>query len=99
MLTWHVFPLGDGLKFCYEPLVQDGYEYYLIFDIADVYGNRFSSEPIPVSPAEAPAIEESVDESLTPWTGGCRQLICEQDGVRISMVTNGPGRDEIIVKP
>ena len=87
VLTWHVFPLGDGLKFCYEPLVQDGYEYYLIFDIADVYGNRFSSEPIPVSPAEAPAIEESVDESLTPWTGGCRQLICEQDGVRISMVT------------
>lgn len=53
-------PVADGLQFTYEPMYDDGGEYFLMFDIMDVQGNQYSSELYPITLEKAPPEAEIV---------------------------------------
>ena len=81
-ILWNEISLADGLNFSYEPIYDDGSNYYLMFDIMDVQGNQYSSELFPITLEEAPPEEE-----IPPTDAGTLEeqslLIREQDGVQI----------------
>lgn len=74
--------IADGLNFTYEPLYDDGNEYFLMFDIMDVQGNWYSSELYPVTLEEKPKEKE-----VTPTDAGVLEessaLIYDREGVQL----------------
>ena len=50
--------LTDGISFTYEPVYDDGFEYFIMFEVSDVQNNRYSSELLPITLAEAPIVEK-----------------------------------------
>lgn len=61
----------DDIKFTYEPYFNDGFEYFIMFDVIDTQNNHYSSELMPIALAEAP---ETVDTppivNEITWTEG-----------------------------
>lgn len=74
--------LADGLQFTYEPVYDDGNEYFLMFDIMDVQGNRYSSELYPITLEEAPEEEE-----VPPTDAGTLEedslMVFDREGVKL----------------
>ncbi len=82
LIVWNEMALADGLTFSYEPIYDDGANYYLMFDVMDVQGNQYSSELFPISLTKAP--EEK--EVLPTEVGVLKEdslLICHREGVKI----------------
>ena len=83
-IVWNEIALADGLTFSYEPLYDDGGEYYLMFDIMDVQGNRYGSELYPITLEEKP--EEKETEPTDAGTMEANVLtVFERDGVTLNL--------------
>ncbi|MBR2188690.1 MAG: hypothetical protein IJ860_04690 [Eubacterium sp.] len=74
-----------GMHFTYEPIYDDGEEYFIMFEVEDVQGNKYESELLPVTLAEAPAEELSVPEEFE-WTEGNELTVYEKEGITISFI-------------
>ena len=81
-ILWNEMALADGLNFTYEPIYDDGENYYLMFDLMDVQGNHYSSELFKIELEEAPPVEE-----MPPIDAGTLEetslQIFEQEGVAL----------------
>ena len=82
-MRWYILSVTDGLYFTYEPLYDDGYEYYLMFEIQDVQGGHYSSELIPVFLDEASESEVPVEEHL--WKNEESIVIGDSDGLKAEL--------------
>ncbi len=83
--AWEDITLADGLHFSYEPLYDDGEEYYLMFRVTDVQGNVYCSEPLPLLKEEAPASEEGEAGTEISWEAGSSVEILNKDGVTLTL--------------
>ena len=81
--TWSY--VKDGLHFSYEPLFDDGSEYFIMFDIVDTQGTHICSELFPVQLAKtAEKTEPAVNEmKWNPQNGA--QTIYDADGVTVEL--------------
>ncbi len=84
-ITWTEYNVVNGLNFTYEPIYDDGYEYYIMFEVADVQGNQFSSELLPITLDPAPEEEAAVPSEEISWESGRSVVLAEEQGVRISL--------------
>lgn len=78
-------PLADGIRFTIDQLYNDGYEYFLMFELTDVQGSRICSEPLSLTLEQAPPAQEPERTTVT-WNGdGTAKLtvggICLQFGI------------------
>lgn len=86
-ITWHEVPVMDHPHFSYEPLYDDGYEYFILFNVMDLQGNTYSSELFPIQLAPAPEkAEEPAD--LVLWEGEDQVVLLEKDGVTVSLTAS-----------
>lgn len=74
-------PLADNVHFVMEPMVEDGFEYYLMFELTDVQGSKVCSEPFALELKEAPPAPEPVYTRLS-WNEDFSAEL-EQDGIRL----------------
>ena len=68
-ITWRQAPVADNPHFSFQPLYDDGKEYYILINIMDVQGNHYSSELFPLQLAPAPE-EEVMPADTAVWTEG-----------------------------
>ena len=83
----------DGLHFVYEPLYDDGSEYYIMFDITDTQDNHICSELFPVQLQKE---EEKTPPAVTEidWQPeNNTQTIYDAEGVTIELIS-GVGLDD-----
>ena len=79
------FEFTDGYSFEYAPLANG--EYYLMFEVEDIQGNRYSSELLPVQ------ISGSLPNIIYPdpievaWENGDEIKLCEAEGVSVWLTT------------
>ncbi|MBR0145146.1 MAG: hypothetical protein IJM25_00600 [Eubacterium sp.] len=81
--------VADGLYFTYDALVDDGSEYFLMFEIEDVQNNRYSSELFPIDFAYEltdPEVKETEVETIEWNSNNMEQTIYSRDGVEVKMV-------------
>ena len=71
--------VSDGLHFTYEPLYDDGYEYFLMFDLENVQGEHFGSELIPITMEEEPE-DHAYDEEFT-WQNEAILTLAKGKGI------------------
>ncbi len=84
-IKWETINLADGLHFSYEPLYDDGQEYYLMFRVTDVQGNIYCSEPLPLLPEDAPSSSEAETGTEISWEAGSSVEILKKDGVILTL--------------
>ena len=78
-IYWYELPIADGLHFTYQPLYDDGNEYFLMFEVRDVQGGSYSSELLPITLEKAP--EDSVETTEYEWHGEESLTVYEGEGV------------------
>ena len=67
-MMWNELSTLDNVRPSYEPLYDDGSEYFIMFDIGDVQGGRYCSEMFPIILAEEPGTADADVTELT-WSG------------------------------
>ncbi len=83
-ITWRQIATANHPCFRFEPLYDDGTEYYILFNVADVQGNTYSSELFPLQLASAPEQEEAPAKTVV-WDGGDSVVILETEDVTVSV--------------
>ncbi|MBR3053828.1 MAG: hypothetical protein IKG59_06870, partial [Firmicutes bacterium] len=79
-IVWHEIQLANGLNFTYEPIYDDGREYFIMFEVADVQNNRYSSELLPITLADAPAEAAAADTREMNWESGNEFVFLDEQG-------------------
>ncbi len=77
--------LADGMEFVYEPLYDDGKEYYIMFRVTDLQENVYCSEPLPISLADAPE-NENTEDIEEYWESGSSFIFYEENGVTLKLI-------------
>ena len=72
--------LSDKLHYVMEPMVDDGFEYYFLFELTDVQGSTVCSEPLALQLGAAPQEAEAAYTRLEWDEDFCAAL--EQEGIR-----------------
>lgn len=82
----NVSRVGDGLEFVFAP-VPDG-EYYLLFQIEDVQGNRYCSETLPIRQSGG-ELERDFEETpvFVSWNSGKEVKLFSEEGVTVYLTT------------
>lgn len=76
----------NGIHFTYEPLYDDGNEYFLMFDIADTQNNHYCSELMPVQLAKAPEVQEKdIPVSNYKWDDPVKPPVIEKSGAKMTL--------------
>lgn len=83
-ITGVEYSAKTNLTFSYEPIYDDGCEYFVMFDIMDVQGDRCCSELLPIRLAERPQEEASPATDLV-WDEGSSLVLSETDEMTISL--------------
>ncbi|MBR2188688.1 MAG: hypothetical protein IJ860_04680 [Eubacterium sp.] len=83
-ITGYEMPIANGVHFTYEPMYDDGQEYYIMFDVQDVQGNHYGSELLPVTLEEAP-VKGKVEANILEWTDTNELMLLDEAGVRVRM--------------
>lgn len=85
IVSQSVFPIENGLHFSYEPFYDDGYEYFLMFDIIDTQAHHYCSELMPIVLAKGEKQEEAVREKVDySWVDYDEPVIINNSGVDIT---------------
>ncbi len=84
-VLWQEVPLADNPTFRFEPLYDNGEEYFLIINVMDVQGNLYSSELFPIVPAAAPAEGSRPETDFVSWDEGDEVTLLETEGVKVSL--------------
>ena len=86
----------DGLHFTYEPLYDDGFEYYILFDITDVQDNHTCSELLPIQLAKNEETEAKRQE--IEWdTKDSVQTIYDAEGITLDLIAGCKVEDGSLV--
>jgi len=76
-ITGNEYSAAQPISFSYEPIYDDGSEYFVMFRITDAQGGCCCSELMPIRLVERPPEEHSVTER--EWTEGSSVLLEETD--------------------
>ncbi len=81
---------ADGISFSYEEIYDDGYEYFIMFEVSDVQDSRYSSELLPITLKEAPKTERVYPEYKTEMKAGASAAtILEEQGIKLELCLSG----------
>lgn len=83
MYFYETIPAQSDLSFSFEPIYNDGFEYFIMFDIMDVQGEHCSSELLPVQLADEPETEQA--EKEIDWQDGSKVVLEETDEFELSL--------------
>jgi len=85
-LSANVSRVGDGVEFTMAPIPAG--EYYLLFEIEDVQGNRYCSDLLPIQSQEV-SLPGDFQESLVEasWDSGDKVKLFEQEGITAYLTT------------
>lgn len=86
VISWHEISMLDNPHFSFEPLYDDGREYFILINVMDVQGNRYSSELFPIQLAPAPP-EETAPTDTVVWPGGEEVTLLDVQNVTVKLHT------------
>ncbi len=78
---WQEFAVSNGVMFANAPLSNDGFEYYIMFEVTDTRGDKYASELLPINVSR----EEETEKECVEVTGnnGQELLLFDSNGIKI----------------
>ncbi len=83
-----VYSIENGIHFTYEPIYDDGYEYFLMFDVMDTQAHHYSSELMPIKMAKGEKVSTQIREANYSWIDPEKSPEITNAGITITLFEN-----------